>query len=98
MAGGDLPPGDGVVSAEVDFPGLIEPVARDLFRDRPVKLVNGHELRFGNHESFSVVIGGPKRGTWHDFEAGVGGGTIDLVRHVKGGTKADALAWLRSQG
>jgi hypothetical protein len=34
------------------------------------------------------------RGLWHDFTTDEGGGVLDLVVHVRGGNRADALHWL----
>jgi hypothetical protein len=33
------------------------------------------------------------RGVWHDFTTDEGGGVLDLVVHVRGGNRADALRW-----
>ena len=71
-------------------------VARDLLDgERGLPREYGHELRYGRRGSLSVD---PSRGVWHDFEAGVGGGTLDLVEHVRGCGRSDALAWLRDAG
>jgi len=34
-----------------------------------------------------------ERGVWHDFVADEGGGILDLIVQVLGGTRADALRW-----
>jgi len=34
------------------------------------------------------------RGVWFDHRDGGGGGVLDLVQHVRGGSRADALRWL----
>src|SRR5262249_40922036 len=34
------------------------------------------------------------RGVWHDFVTDEGGGVLDLVVRVRGGSRADALRWL----
>jgi hypothetical protein len=34
-----------------------------------------------------------KRGVWHDFTTDDGGGVLDLVARVRGGSRADALRW-----
>ena len=36
----------------------------------------------------------PERGTWHDFEADAGGGTLALIEHVLTTDHGGALAWL----
>ena len=43
----------------------------------------GNEWRYGLHESLVVNIGGQRAGTWRDFEAGHGGGTLELLRHYQ---------------
>jgi hypothetical protein len=57
----------------------IEAVARRLLGTSNAKLSSGEELRFGSHGSMSVVIAGPKAGTWYDFERQVGGGVKELL-------------------
>lgn len=34
------------------------------------------------------------RGTWFDFRDGCGGGVLDLVQHVRGGSRQEALRWV----
>jgi hypothetical protein len=34
------------------------------------------------------------RGTWFDHRDAIGGGVLDLVAHVRGGDRQDALKWL----
>jgi hypothetical protein len=46
-----------------------------------------------NGDGFSVSLN-LERGLWFDFVAGDGGDILDLVRRVRGGTRADALRWL----
>ena len=41
---------------------------------------------------------GPRRGTWRDHEADVGGGVLELLAHVEGLTRPEALEWLRHRG
>ena len=55
----------------------------------------GRELRFGRRGSLSVRL---DTGTWFDHEAGAGGGTLDLVRHVLGCDRGAALDWLAGAG
>lgn len=52
------------------------------------------ELRFGSRGSKSVNT---QTGRWHDFEAGVGGDALDLVRVVHGGTIGDAMRIARER-
>jgi hypothetical protein len=35
-----------------------------------------------------------ERGIWHDFTSDEGGGVLDLVARVRGGSRQDALKWL----
>jgi hypothetical protein len=86
------------MSDEADFAALIEPVARRLLGEPNASLSTRTELRFGTHGSLSVVITGPKRGTWYDHEAGHGGGVLDLVRTRKQLSNGEALDWLRAEG
>ena len=79
----------------VDWEGLLEPVARELLGDRGEPEVRGRELRWGRKGSFSADLG---KGSWFDFEAGVGGGVVNLVEHLRGGGHAEALDWLREGG
>jgi len=41
-----------------------------------------------------TVAGDDSRGVWMDFAAGEGGGILDLVVRVRGGTRQDALRWV----
>ena len=46
--------------------------------------------------SLAVVIAGPKRGMWHDHEAGQGGDALALVAHVRRKPLRDAITWARA--
>lgn len=35
-----------------------------------------------------------ERGTWYDHRDGIGGGVLDLIQRVRGGSRGDALRWL----
>ncbi len=39
------------------------------------------------------VSGDDSRGVWHDFATNEGGGVLDLVVQVRGGSRTDALRW-----
>jgi hypothetical protein len=43
-------------------------------------------------DGFNVSLD-DSRGVWHDFTTDDGGGILDLVVRVRGGTRADALRW-----
>ncbi|WP_237213994.1 DUF7146 domain-containing protein [Falsiroseomonas oryziterrae] len=51
------------------------------------------ELRFRGKGSLSVMIAGPKRGIWHDYEASCGGDPLGLVAHLRRTPMRDAYAW-----
>ena len=53
------------------------------------------EWRWGSRGSFRLVL---DTGRWRDFEAGRGGGAIDLVEHLQGMDRTAALDWLRTRG
>ena len=80
-----------------EWAALIGPSARILYADRPIAEA-GDDLRIGNKGSVMVHVAGPRAGTFTDFDGGVSGGTLDLVKHVRGCDKAGALEWLRAEG
>lgn len=65
-----------------------------LAAGRPVQKFKG-QLRIGNRGALAVELRQPKLGIWHDHETGQGGDALDLVQHLMGGTKGDALRWAR---
>jgi hypothetical protein len=71
------------------------PVARELLGEPNGSLSNRHELRWGTRGSMSVHL---EKGTWHDHEAGVGGGVLDLVQQRAGLDKVAAVQWMRERG
>ena len=73
-------------------------VARALLGEPNARLSTACELRYGRHGSLVVHVGGEYSGTWRDFEAGEGGGVLDLVMRERGGSKREAMAWLREGG
>jgi Protein of unknown function (DUF3631) len=80
---------------ETDFAPLMGQTARALLGEPNADLSKSTELRFGNHGSIAVDL---KKGTFYDHENQVGGGVLDLVVRVKGGTHVDAVQWLQQQG
>ena len=58
----------------------------------------GNEWRYGRHGSLVVNVGGTRGGSWRDFEAGQGGGALELLRHYQGLDNPQALEWLRARG
>jgi putative DNA primase/helicase len=71
------------------------PVARELLGDPTEEDKAKRQLRFGNRGSMAVDLA---KGTWHDHEAGKGGGVLDLVREQRSLDKAGAVEWLREHG
>lgn len=54
---------------------------------------NKRELRFGRNGSLSIATNGPKQGSWHDFEAGRGGGPLGLIERELGCDWRTARDW-----
>lgn len=50
-------------------------------------------LRFRARGSLCVLIAGPRRGSWFDHEAGVGGDALGLVAHARRSSMREAWAW-----
>jgi len=57
-------------------------------------LVRGRGRAFWRDGDGLNVSVSDRKGCWYDFVAGTGGGVIDLVVYVKGGTRAEALAFV----
>jgi hypothetical protein len=62
--------------------------------------LGGGELRHGRGQAWwrkgdgwSVSLS-DDRGAWYDYRDSIGGGILDLIRHVRGGTRGQALRWL----
>ena len=86
------------VRESIDWPGIAGDVARALVGEPNPRLSTACELRYGRKGSLAVHVGGERAGTWRDFEAGEGGGVLDLVRRERRCDKAAALAWLAAEG
>ena len=80
-----------------DWPDLLEPVARELLGE-PSRRTTSGEWRYGRKGSLAVHVAGHRAGTWRDHEADAGGGVLDLLEHVEGIDRAEALVWLRRRG
>ena len=80
-----------------DWPDLLEPVARELLGE-PSRRTTSGEWRYGRKGSLAVHVGGPRAGTWRDHETDAEGGVLDLLEHVEGIDRAEALNWLRRRG
>jgi hypothetical protein len=66
--------------------------------------LGGREIRKNRSQAFwrsgdgwSVSLS-DDRGAWFDHRDGIGGGVLDLIQHVRGGSRADALHWLADSG
>ena len=80
-----------------DWTALLEPVAQELLGE-PARQTRSGEWRYRRKGSLAVYVDGPRRGTWRDHEAGVGGGVLALLEHIEGVDRAGALAWMRERG
>lgn len=81
-----------------DWSALLPDVARLLLGEPNRFERGGASWRYGNKGSLAVHVDGDRAGTWHDFEAGVGGGTLALVEHVQQTDRAGAMRWLTDAG
>jgi putative DNA primase/helicase len=50
---------------------------------------------FGHHGSVSIDL---EKGVYHDFESGLGGGVLGLIRHKLGHDEVAAVQWLKING
>ena len=82
-------------AGSVDWPGVVRAVATSLVGEPTRKTAT--EWRFRRRGSLAVNVAGEHAGQWYDFEAGIGGGGVDLVTHLMGCDRAAALTWLRDQ-
>jgi hypothetical protein len=51
--------------------------------------------RFRARGSLAVEVEGPRRGLWHDHEAGQGGDALALIAHLRRMPLAEAIRWAR---
>jgi hypothetical protein len=84
-----------MATAADTFAPLIGDVAKALLGMTNKHLSNDETLRRGNRGSLKIDL---PDGVWHDKEANVGGGVLDLVMRERGCDKAGALAWLEGEG
>ena len=82
-------------AGSVDWPGVVRAVATSLVGEPMHKTAT--EWRFRRRGSLAVNVAGENAGQWYDFEAGVGGGGVDLVSHLIGCDRSAAVAWLQRQ-
>jgi hypothetical protein len=79
---------------EVDFAGRMQAVASKLLGEPNKQLSSKTELRYGNRGSLAIDL---QTGTWHDHEAGEGGGVLGLIEREAGQRVAGGAAakWFR---
>ena len=82
-------------ASSADWPGLVQAVATSLVGEPTHKTAT--EWRFRRRGSLAINVAGEHAGQWYDFEAGVGGGGVDLVTHLMGCDRSAAVAWLQDQ-
>ena len=75
---------------ETDWAALLEPVARELLGD-PARRPSSGEWRYRRKGSLAVHVAGPRRGTWRDHEADVGGGVLEFLAHVEASAARSAI-------
>lgn len=80
---------NGLNGRELNIPAL----TRELLGEPNRRASRGAQWRYGAKGSFAVDVA---RGLFTDFETGAGGGLLDLVRRVRGGSRADAARWLEA--
>lgn len=72
---------------DTDIPAAV----RELLGTPNRHASRGDQWRYGAKGSLCVDVAA---GRFMDFETGEGGGLLDLIRHVQGGSRADAAHWL----
>ena len=60
---------------------------------KPSKLSTKSQVKWGLKGSLSLSCHGPKRGSWYNHEAGLGGGPLQLIVYVRGCSYLDAKQW-----
>ena len=81
---------------------MVADVARSTSISTVWARLGGGELRrhrgrafWRDGDGWAVSINDEK-GTWFDHRDGIGGGVLDLIQHVRGASRQDALRWLAS--
>jgi hypothetical protein len=67
-------------------------LARALLDGDPTSR-RGDECRYRRKGSLAIIVSGPKRGTWHDHEATLGGDPVGLVAHLRRIPMREAFSW-----
>ena len=84
-----------IPAKRIDFASMMEPVALRLLGEPLEKHQNGNEWRYRSRGSLKIDIA---KGTWHDFEANIGGGLIEFIARENGCDHESAIAWLKREG
>jgi len=77
-----------------EYHQYFEAIVTEFLGDSPTER-KGEKLRFGTHGSMAINLGD---GTWYDHENEQGGGPLDLIVKYRGGSIAEAIAWLERAG
>jgi hypothetical protein len=72
---------------------IIREVAIKLLGE-PAQRLKG-EWKYGNRGSLVIDL---IKGVWHDFQAGAGGGELELIIRERGGDRDSARQWLNDNG
>ena len=80
---------------KIDWPSIMESVARHLLGEPNPRLSNSRQMRWGRNGSMSVDL---DKGTFYDHEAKIGGGVTDLIKYKTGCDHAAAVRWLQAEG
>ena len=83
-----------VVPEREDIAKKMEATAHALLGDPNSRNRRGKEWRYGSKGSLSIDL---SKGTWFDYEAGEGGGVLDLIKREIGGDTRRALEWLERE-
>jgi putative DNA primase/helicase len=81
-----------------DLRDNVGPIARALLGPPNRKYSKGTEMRWNERGSLCVFVGGPKKGTWSDYQNDQGGGVLDLIERETGLHGDDRYDWLRKNG
>jgi len=80
----------------IPFESLMPDVAARLLGECNQRLSKPpKDVRYGTNGSMAVNF---ETGQWFDHENAIGGGVIDLIVRMTGRDRAEAMAWLRSEG
>ena len=70
-------------------------LARELIGAEPTHR-GRTEWRWRAKGSLAVEVDGPRRGLWHDHEAGTGGDALALIAHLRRVPLREAISWARA--